>query len=217
MARNHLVERRKELGLTQKKVAELSGLTSSTVSSIEKGYRDIRPDEAVALASALAIHAAAVLGQNMNLTITDSTRLDAMINNKWRIETNGALHRIKSITPWLDSPRAAIDAAINKLIIPDYTKSTRVYRPNPQSGFIWKRWEPYIFPAETNMNEMIKSARAQGWRISVNRLRKSREWRAMAMEPIRTTETALCSDLQQISSEPHASQVDPDGSRGPSC
>ena len=54
-------ERRLELGLSQEAVAELSGLHSTYVSSVERGQRNISLRNIVALAHALNVDAGLLL------------------------------------------------------------------------------------------------------------------------------------------------------------
>lgn len=113
----------------------------------------------------------------------DTDRLDAMICNGWKIEKSGALFRVRNLTAWMNDPRATIDKAIE--IKSTQSKPVRRQRPDPLAAndVQWVRWETIIFPPETNRDDIIKSARRQGWNASIMRVRKSGEWKAMAMTP----------------------------------
>jgi hypothetical protein len=121
----------------------------------------------------------------------DTDRLDAMICNGWKIEKSGPLFRVRNLTTWMDDPRATIDKAIEIKSI--QSKPTRRQRPDPlaDDDIKWVRWETIIFPAETVRADIIKSAKRSGWNVSIVRVRKSGEWKAMAMTPTTPiTETA---------------------------
>lgn len=53
--RIHMKKRRLELGLTQKEVAKMAGLTRANYSHIETGKRDLNLDQMIAIAKALKI------------------------------------------------------------------------------------------------------------------------------------------------------------------
>ncbi|MCR5344669.1 MAG: helix-turn-helix domain-containing protein [Lachnospiraceae bacterium] len=52
---NRIMERRKKLGLTQERLAELSDVTTQFVSYAESGKRAMRPENLLKLASALNV------------------------------------------------------------------------------------------------------------------------------------------------------------------
>lgn len=52
---NRLVERRKQRGLTQEKVAELAGVTPQMISTAERGEKALRPENIVKICRALDI------------------------------------------------------------------------------------------------------------------------------------------------------------------
>ena len=62
MARDHLKDLRKAQKLSQAALAKLTGLTAPEISRIECGYRDISPDETLALAKALKVAPERILG-----------------------------------------------------------------------------------------------------------------------------------------------------------
>ena len=60
MAREKIIEIRKQRKLSQSALGKLSGLTSSEISRIECGYRDVSRQEAAAIAKALDVSLVAI-------------------------------------------------------------------------------------------------------------------------------------------------------------
>lgn len=85
IAAQRIRKKRKSLGLTIDKLAELSGLSTQTIKTIERGERYFRIDTLAALARALGVSCDYILG----LEIDDEKKnVEVLLNNLSPAEVN---------------------------------------------------------------------------------------------------------------------------------
>ena len=89
MVRNRVKERRKAAGITLEKLAELSGYSTSYLSRIESGQRQLNEESADAIASALGCAPAQLMKNTVKLS--SKNPIDARLSEEFKVHILGSI------------------------------------------------------------------------------------------------------------------------------